>query len=99
MPSKTYTLDDFQFSLPEELIAQQPALERSASRLLDGQGRLPVDRRFRDLPSLLNPGDLVVFNDTRVIKARLYGEKPTGGAVEALVERVLPNHAVIAQLR
>jgi S-adenosylmethionine:tRNA ribosyltransferase-isomerase len=81
------------------LIAQQPAAERSASRLLDGRGRLPLDRAFRELPSLLEPGDLLVFNDTRVIKARLYGEKPTGGAVEALVERVLPQHEVIAQLR
>ncbi len=86
-----YTLADFDFSLPPELIAQQPAAERSASRLLDGTGTLPVDRVFRDLPALLAPGDLLVFNDTRVIKARLHGEKATGGAVEALVERVLPG--------
>ena len=66
---------------------------------LDGRGAAPEDRVFRDLPALLAPGDLMVFNDTRVIKARLFGEKPTGGAVEALVERVLPNHEVLAQLR
>jgi S-adenosylmethionine:tRNA ribosyltransferase-isomerase len=94
-----YILADFDFALPPELIAQHPAAERSASRLLDGCGATPVDRIFRDLPSLLQPGDLLVFNDTRVIKARLHGEKPTGGAVEALVERMLPGHEVLAQLR
>jgi S-adenosylmethionine:tRNA ribosyltransferase-isomerase len=99
MPRSNHTLDDFDFSLPEGLIAQQPAPQRSASRLLDGRGELPVDRQFRDLPSLLGPGDLLVFNDTRVIKARLFGEKPTGGAVEALIERVLADHRVVAQLR
>jgi len=99
MPPTTYTLADFDYKLPEALIAQHPVRERSASRLLDGRGRLPVDRSFCDLPALLDPGDLLVFNDTRVIKARLFGEKPTGGAVEALIERVLPGHEVIAQLR
>jgi S-adenosylmethionine:tRNA ribosyltransferase-isomerase len=99
MSFTTYTLGDFDFSLPEGLIAQQPAPHRSASRLLDGRGSVPADRQFRDLPTLLTPGDLLVFNDTRVIKARLFGEKPTGGAVEALVERVLPEHRVVAQLR
>ena len=95
-----YTVDDFDFTLPPELIAQHPAAQRSASRLLDGTGTLPADRVFADLPSLLAPGDLLVFNDTRVIKARLFGEKPTGGAVEALVERVLPGtHEVLAHLR
>jgi S-adenosylmethionine:tRNA ribosyltransferase-isomerase len=93
------TLADFDFELPRELIAQHPAPERSGSRLLDGRGALPQDRSFRDLPSLLEPGDLLVFNDTRVIKARLLGVKPTGGAVEALVERVLPGHEVWAHLR
>ncbi len=95
----THTLADFDFALPPELIAQRPAPERSASRLLDGTGAVPVDRVFRNLPGLLQPGDLLVFNDTRVIKARLLGEKPTGGAVEALVERVLPGHEVWAHLR
>ncbi|MCE2908331.1 MAG: tRNA preQ1(34) S-adenosylmethionine ribosyltransferase-isomerase QueA [Burkholderiaceae bacterium] len=93
------TLADFDFELPPELIAQHPAAERSASRLLDGTGPVPADRVFRELPALLQPGDLLVFNDTRVIKARLFGEKPTGGAVEALVERVLPGHVVHAHLR
>ncbi|MFO1218626.1 MAG: tRNA preQ1(34) S-adenosylmethionine ribosyltransferase-isomerase QueA [Burkholderiaceae bacterium] len=99
MSQRHYALGDFDFSLPSRLIAQHPAPERGASRLLDGTGRLPVDRAFRELPSLLAPQDLLVLNDTRVLKARLYGEKPTGGAIEALVERVLPNHDVVAQLR
>jgi S-adenosylmethionine:tRNA ribosyltransferase-isomerase len=86
-----FTLADFDFELPPELIAQHPAAERSASRLLDGRGPSPVDRVFRELPDLLQPGDLLVFNNTRVIKARLYGQKASGGAVEALVERVLPG--------
>jgi S-adenosylmethionine:tRNA ribosyltransferase-isomerase len=98
-PERELTLADFDFTLPPELIAQHPAAERSASRLLDGTGALPVDRVFRDLPALLRAGDLLVFNDTRVIKARLLGEKPTGGAVEALVERVWPNFEVWAHLR
>ena len=95
----TYTLADFDFALPPELIAQRPAAERSASRLLDGRGNRPVDRVFRELPSLLQPGDLLVFNDTKVIKARLLGAKPSGGAVEALVERVLPPEEVLAHVR
>ena len=94
-----YTLSDFDFALPLELIAQQPAAQRSGSRLLDGCGDEPVNRTFRDLPALLQPGDLLVFNDTRVIKARLHGVKASGGAVEALVERVLPNNEVLAHLR
>ncbi len=95
-----FTVDDFDFALPPELIAQHPAAQRSASRLLDGTGALPVDRIFADLPGLLAPGDLLVFNDTRVIKARLFGEKPTGGAVEALIERILPGtNEVLAHLR
>ena len=97
--TSTYTLSDFDFALPPELIAQQPAAERSGSRLLDGTGAAPVDRVFRELPSLLRAGDLLVFNDTRVIKARLLGAKASGGAVEALVERVLPNHEVLMHLR
>jgi len=84
-------LSDFDFQLPPELIAQHPAPQRSGSRLLDGSGALPVDRVFSDLPGLMQPGDLLVVNDTQVIKARLQGEKPTGGTVEALVERVLPG--------
>jgi len=97
--SRPYTLDDFDFPLPPELIAQHPAAERSGSRLLDGRALPPVDRVFRALPMCLDPGDLLVFNDTRVIKARLLGRKATGGAVEALVERVLPSHEVLAHVR
>jgi S-adenosylmethionine:tRNA ribosyltransferase-isomerase len=97
--TRKYTLADFDFALPQELIAQHPARERSASRLLDGTGAVPADRRFRDLPSLLQPGDLLVFNDTRVIKARLLGHKDTGGHLEALVERVLPPLDVLAHVR
>jgi S-adenosylmethionine:tRNA ribosyltransferase-isomerase len=93
-------LSDFDFQLPPELIAQHPAAVRSASRLLDGTGQLPIDRIFSDLPGLLSPGDLLVVNDTQVIKARLLGEKPTGGAVEGLVERVIPGtREVWAHLR
>ncbi|MFO1285291.1 MAG: tRNA preQ1(34) S-adenosylmethionine ribosyltransferase-isomerase QueA [Rubrivivax sp.] len=92
---REFTLDDFDYALPPELVAQHPLAERAASRLLDGTGTLPVDRRFRELPALLRAGDLLVFNDTRVLRARLFGEKlPTGGAVEALVERVLPPPTV-----
>src|ERR1700712_576757 len=96
---RAFTLSDFDFALPPALIAQHPAPERSGSRLLDGRGATPIDRVFLDLPSLLDPGDLLVFNDTRVIKARLLGVKATGGTVEALVERVLPNHEVLMPLR
>jgi len=88
-PSRTFTLSDFDFALPPELIAQHPAPERSASRLLDGRAAQPADRIFRDLPQLLQPGDLLVFNDTRVVKARLFGEKASGGKLELLIERVL----------
>jgi len=97
--SRSFTLADFDFTLPPELIAQHPAAERSGSRLLDGTAALPADRRFRDLPGLLRAGDLLVFNDTRVMKARLLGSKATGGSVEALVERVLPNGEVLLHLR
>ncbi|MBM3388504.1 MAG: tRNA preQ1(34) S-adenosylmethionine ribosyltransferase-isomerase QueA [Betaproteobacteria bacterium] len=96
---RDYTLADFDFQLPPELIAQHPAAQRSASRLLDGRLPQAVDRVFRELPGLLQPQDLLVFNDTQVIKARLYGEKGSGGAVEALVERVLPGFEVWAHVR
>lgn len=94
-----FTLDDFDFDLPPELIAQHPAAQRSASKLLDARGPMPVDRVFRELPGLLRKGDLLVFNDTRVIKARLLGHKASGGAVEVLVERILPHCEVWAQVR
>ncbi|WP_457392159.1 tRNA preQ1(34) S-adenosylmethionine ribosyltransferase-isomerase QueA [Roseateles sp. P5_E1] len=90
-PAAAYTVADFDFDLPPELIAQHPASERSGSRLLDASGADLVDRVFRELPDLLNPGDLLVFNNTQVIKARLFGVKATGGSVEALIERVLPG--------
>jgi S-adenosylmethionine:tRNA ribosyltransferase-isomerase len=96
---RQFTLGDFDFALPTELIAQYPAAERSGSRLLDGTGSQPVDRIFRELPRRLEPGDLLVFNDTQVIKARLFGEKPTGGRLELLVERVLAGHEVVAHMK
>ena len=90
---------DFHFDLPPELIAQQPLAERSASRLLelDVAGQSMVDRQFRELPDLLRAGDLLVFNDTRVLPARLFGRKETGGAVEILIERVTGSHEATAQ--
>jgi len=99
MPMDTLTPADFDFDLPPGLIAQHPAAERSASRLLDGRAAHAVDRAFRELPGLLRRGDLLVFNDTKVIKARLFGRKPSGGAVEVLVERVLPPFEVWAHVR
>lgn len=96
---RTFTLGDFDFALPPDLIAQHPAPERSGSRLLVGTGADPIDCAFRDLPSLLRAGDLLVFNDTRVIKARLFGEKPTGGKLELLVERVLQGREVVAHMK
>ena len=94
-----YRLSDFDFELPQSLIAQHPAPERSASRLLDGRTQVAVDRIFKDLPQLLQAGDLLVFNDTQVVKARLFGEKPTGGKLELLVERVLTEHQVVAHMK
>jgi len=99
LASRAFTLSDFDFALPPDLIAQHPAPERSASRLLDGSGPAPVDRVFRELPGLLQPGDLLVFNNTQVIKARLFGEKATGGKLELLVERVLQDHEVVAHMK
>ena len=96
---RAFTLSDFDFELPPALIAQHPAAQRSASRLLDGAQTQPVDRIFHELPSLLNSGDLLVFNDTKVIKARIFGEKASGGKLELLIERVLPNHEVVAHMK
>lgn len=90
---------DFHYDLPAELIAQSPLPERSASRLLHlPAGGAPVDRAMRDLPALLRPGDLMVFNDTRVLPARLYARKATGGQAEILIERLLGGHEVKAML-
>lgn len=92
---------DFDFELPEELIAQRPLAERAASRLLvlERRAGAPVDRQFVDLPSLLRPDDLLVFNDTRVIPARLQGRKPSGGAVEMLLERALEGRQALLHMR
>ncbi len=96
---RSYTTSDFDFALPPELIAQHPATHRTGSRLLDGSGAAPVDRQFADLPSLLREGDLLILNDTQVIKARLFGEKSTGGKLELLIERVLGDHEVAAHMK
>ena len=90
---------DFDFSLPAELIAQTPLPGRPDSRLLAVDGPRLDDRRFAELPALTRPGDLLVFNDTRVIKARLYGRRTSGGRIEALVERVLDDREALAFLR
>jgi S-adenosylmethionine:tRNA ribosyltransferase-isomerase len=84
----TLRLSDFDFELPSDLIAQHPPAERSGARLLDGTTSTAADRAVRDLPALFSAGDLLMVNDTRVIKARLFGRKDTGGTVELLVERV-----------
>lgn len=92
---------DFHYELPPERIAQEPLADRTASRLLElclPSGRI-ADRRFPELVELLHPGDLLVLNDTRVIPARLYGRKETGGAAEILVERVTGPDRVLAQVR
>ena len=91
---------DFHFDLPPELIAQAPLAQRSASRLLvaDARDGSLADRRFADLVEWLREGDLLVFNDTRVLPARLFGHKESGGAVEILIERVTGTHEARAQL-
>ena len=94
-----FSLSDFDFHLPPELIAQHPAPERSSSQLLDGSGTTPVDRVFRDLPKQMQAGDLLVFNDTQVVKARIFGEKSSGGKVELLIERVLPGYRAVAHMK
>jgi S-adenosylmethionine:tRNA ribosyltransferase-isomerase len=94
-----YSLSDFDFDLPPERIAQTPLPERSASRLLHLDGETIVDRQFADIVDQLAEGDLLVMNDTRVLKARFFGVKETGGSVEVLVERVLDSRTVLAQVR
>jgi S-adenosylmethionine:tRNA ribosyltransferase-isomerase len=96
---RAHRLCDFDYELPPELIAQTPAPARTASRLLHVAGERREDRRFTDLPALLRAGDLVVFNDTRVVKARLRAVKPTGGTVELLLERIVGTHEGVFQLR
>ena len=94
-------LTDFQFDIPRELIAQYPTDERGASRLLalEGLSGELQDLQFSNLLSLLSPGDLLVFNNTKVIPARLLGKKESGGKVEVLVERILDQHRVLAHVR
>ncbi|HTT09109.1 MAG TPA: tRNA preQ1(34) S-adenosylmethionine ribosyltransferase-isomerase QueA [Gammaproteobacteria bacterium] len=94
-------VSDFHYELPQYLIAQRPTLIRSESRLLvlDGASGRLEDRRFADLPALFNPGDLLVFNDTRVMRARLIGRRPTGGRVEILIERVVGEHRALAHMQ
>ena len=92
-------LSDFDFELPPELIAQYPLADRSASRLLHITTDVIEDKHFTDIESYLRPGDLLIANNTRVIKARLLGRKETGGAVEALVERVTGEKSAIAMVR
>jgi S-adenosylmethionine:tRNA ribosyltransferase-isomerase len=94
-----YSLSDFDFNLPPERIAQFPLPDRSASRLLHVDGATLHDRRFTDILDLLQPGDLLVMNNTRVLKARFFGMKESGGKIEALVERVLDTRTVLAQVR
>ena len=98
------TLNDFDYTLPAGLIAQAPLAERSASRLLivtPNSGEAPVlaDAVFTDLADLVQPGDLFVFNDTRVIHARLHGVKDSGGQIEVLIERAIGPHEALAQVR
>jgi S-adenosylmethionine:tRNA ribosyltransferase-isomerase len=101
---RTFALSDFDFVLPPALVAQTPAEKRSASRLLVVNGESSPnatenDRIFIDLPLFLSSGDLVVFNDTRVIRARLHGVKESGGKVEVMVERLLGDREALAQIR
>src|SRR3989338_48525 len=91
--------DEFDFALPEQLIAQHPPEQRGSSRLLYAHGDVLEDRRFAELLQLVKSGDVLVLNDTRVIKARLFGSKESGGKIEVLIERVLNEHEVLAQVR
>ena len=93
-------IDDFDFDLPPQLVAQQPPAQRGSSRLLVALPGQPLaDAVFGDLPAHIAAGDLLVFNNTRVIKARLFGQKASGGKIEALVERVLDAHTALAHVR
>jgi len=93
------TLDDFDFELPAELIAQQPTAERSGSRLLRLLDTGISDHRFDELPALLDAGDLLVFNDARVIRGRMFGRKASGGRIEVLFERIIDARHALAQIR
>jgi S-adenosylmethionine:tRNA ribosyltransferase-isomerase len=91
--------DEFDFELPEALIAQHPPEKRGASRLLHMRADGVSDMQFVDLPGLIREHDILVFNDTRVLKARLFGNKESGGRVEVLIERILDDHEALAQVR
>jgi len=93
------TLDDFDYDLPPELIAQAALADRAASRLLVVRPNILADHCFRELPELLRPNDLLVFNDSRVLHARLFGQKTSGGQVEVMVERPIGDHEVLAMIR
>jgi S-adenosylmethionine:tRNA ribosyltransferase-isomerase len=97
--ANAYTLADFDYDLPDALIAQAPAASRSGSRLLHVDGARLADCHFTDLPELLAPGDVVVMNDTRVINARIRGRKSTGGQVEMLVERITGATSALVQMK
>lgn len=93
-------ISDFDFTLPEKLIAQHPPEVRGSSRLLVALPDMPLqDRVFGDLPDYVGEGDVLVFNNTKVMKARLFGQKDSGGRIEALIERVLDNHTALAHIR
>ena len=98
LPCAAMFISDFDYELPDALIAQYPARQRRDSRLLD-VGATLVDRNFTDLPDLLRAGDLLVFNDTRVIPARLEARKDTGGRAEILIERIAGERQVLAHVR
>ena len=98
IPCAPMRISEFDYSLPDELIARHPTAERRGSRLLELGERL-TDRKFAELPSLLRQGDLLVFNNTRVIPARLLGQKDSGGRVEVLIERVESESTALAQVR
>ena len=92
-------LSDFDYELPDDLIARHPSAERGASRLLDLRGAIARDAWFAELPGLFTAGDLLVLNDTRVLKARLFGRKPSGGKVEVVIERPAGDGSWLALLR
>ncbi len=101
-PNESVAMDisDFDFTLPEKLIAQHPPEVRGSSRLLVALPDMPLqDRVFGDLPDYVGEGDVLVFNNTKVMKARLFGQKDSGGRIEALIERVLDNHTALAHIR
>ena len=91
-----FKLSDFDYQLPEELIASSPPEKRGDSRLLASDGTKILDLKFKDIIDFINPNDIIVFNDSKVIKARLFGQKTSGGKIEILIERILPDSQIIA---